>query len=148
MSPCTLVFSTPLAAIQVMWRAVTLSPHRYNCSNWRSWVFPELKPATESYRLSGYMVPSSETSVPSSETSPFLRDLCELEIERFKLKTQLHAKESWWMNISAPHLLSSLCQEEAPLLFLTPPRFLSNAHFCCSFKEVRKSRRAKIWTWK
>ena len=98
--------------------AVSSSYHWYK---WKSWVFPELKPASESF--------SPDHQAIFSLTSPFLTYHFEGEIKSSDLKTNLHAKESWRINISIPELFRSVSSRKSSQLFTTHPCSLFSSHF-------------------
>ena len=88
---------------------------------WKSWVFPELKKESESC--------SPGHQAIFSLTSPFLTYHFEGEIKSSDLKTNLHAKESWRINISSPELFRSVSSRKSSQLFTTHPCSLFSSHF-------------------
>ena len=104
-----------------MWQDVRLSAPSYHWCKWKSWVFPELKPASESF--------SPDHQAIFSLTSPFLIYHFEGEIKSSDLKTNLHAKKSWRINISIPELFRSVSSRKSSQLFTTHPCCLFSSHF-------------------
>ena len=104
-----------------MWHSVRLSPRTYHWSKWKSWAFSEIKPASEPCSI--------DYQATFSLTSSFLTYHFESEIGSFELKTNLHAKESWQITISAPQLFRSVSSRKSSWLFPTHPSSLSSFHF-------------------
>lgn len=99
--------------------AVSSSYHWYK---WKSWVFPELKPASESF--------SPDHQAIFSLTSPFLTYHFEGEIKSSDLKTNLHAKKVDGLTYLFQSSSDQWVPEKAPsylpliLALFFPPTFL------------------------
>lgn len=124
-------FSTLLAAVLAMWQA------------WSCHLTPTTAPKgkAELSAIWRHQLNPADYQVTWSLTSPFLRDPCELEMERLRFKTQLQAKVDEWAFL--PQASSGQCVKSKLPLYLIPPCFLSNSHFSVAILYNWKEQKSK-----